>query len=81
MTVLRALCGTLALCALLLAPRVLVAQTVDGLRDAENAQRQLPRAPRLPRTAFLENRTLVAAQLSPAGDFVAYLREQKDSRR
>ncbi len=80
MMILRTLCGTLALCALLLAPRALVAQTAEGLRDAENAQRQLPRAPRLPRTAFLENRTLVAAQLSPAGDFVAYLREQKDSR-
>jgi dipeptidyl aminopeptidase/acylaminoacyl peptidase len=40
----------------------------------------LPPAPRLPRTAFLENRTLVAAALSPAGDAVAYLREQKDAR-
>ena len=80
MTMLRTLCVTFALCVLLLAPRALPAQARDGLRVAEAAQRALPRAPRLPRTAFLENRTLVAAQLSPAGDAVAYLREQKDSR-
>ncbi|HTL14174.1 MAG TPA: prolyl oligopeptidase family serine peptidase, partial [Thermomonas sp.] len=72
--------GTLALCALLLAPRTLPAQAAESLRAAEAAQRALPRAPRLPRTAFLENRRLVAAELSPAGDAVAYLREQKDSR-
>jgi dipeptidyl aminopeptidase/acylaminoacyl peptidase len=80
MTTLRTLCGTLALCALLLAPRTLPAQEAEGLRAAEAAQRMQPRAPRLPRTAFLENRTLVAAALSPAGDAVAYLREQKASR-
>lgn len=80
MTMFRTLCGTLALCALLLAPRPLPAQAVDGLRAAQAAQRALPRAQRLPRTAFLEGRTLVAVQLSPAGDHVAYLREQKDSR-
>lgn len=80
MTTFRTLGGTLALCALLLAPRTLPAQAADSLRAAEDAQRTLPRAPRLPRTAFLENRTLVTAQLSPAGDAVAYLREQKDSR-
>ncbi len=80
MTTLRSLCGTLALCALLLAPRTLPAQAAESLRAAEAAQRALPRAPRLPRAAFLENRTLVAADLSPAGDAVAYLREQKDSR-
>lgn len=80
MTTLRILCGTLALCALLLAPRTLPAQAAESLRAAEDMQRALPRAPRLPRTAFLENRTLVTAQLSPAGDAVAYLREQKDSR-
>lgn len=80
MTTLRSLCGTLALCALLLAPRTLPAQAAESLRAAEAAQRALPRAPRLPRAAFLENRTLVAAELSPAGDAVAYLREQKDSR-
>lgn len=80
MTMFRTLCGTLALCALLLAPRSLPAQAAESLRTAEDAQRALPRAPRLPRTAFLENRTLVTAQLSPAGDAVAYLREQKDSR-
>ena len=80
MTTLRSLCGTLALCALLLAPRTLPAQAAESLRAAEAAQRALPRAPRLPRAAFLENRTLVAAELSPAGDAVAYLREQKESR-
>ena len=80
MTTLRSLCGTLALCALLLAPRTLPAQAAESLRAAEAAQRALPRAPRLPRAAFLENRTLVAAGISPAGDAVAYLREQKDSR-
>lgn len=76
----RTLCGTPVLCVLLLTPRVLPAQAAESLRAAEAAQRELPRAPRLPRTAFLENRTLVAAELSPAGDAVAYLREQKDSR-
>ncbi len=80
MTMFRTLCGTLALCALLLVPHTLPAQAAASLRAVEDAQRALPRAPRLPRTAFLENRTLVAAQLSPAGDAVAYLREQKDSR-
>lgn len=74
------MCGTPVLCVLLLTPRVLPAQAAESLRAAEAAQRELPRAPRLPRTAFLENRTLVAAELSPAGDAVAYLREQKDSR-
>ncbi|WP_337171359.1 alpha/beta fold hydrolase [Gemmatimonas aurantiaca] len=80
MTTFRTLCGTPVLCVLLLTPRVLPAQAAESLRAAEAAQRELPRAPRLPRTAFLENRTLVAAELSPAGDAVAYLREQKDSR-
>ncbi len=80
MTMLRHLCGPLALCALLLAPHTPNAQEAGGLRAAEAAQRMLPRAPRLPRGAFLENRTLVAAALSPAGDAIAYLRERKDSR-
>jgi dipeptidyl aminopeptidase/acylaminoacyl peptidase len=80
MTMFRTLCGTQVLCALLLAPCSLQAQAAQSLRAAEVAQRELPRAPHLPRTAFLENRTLVAAELSPAGDAVAYLREQKDSR-
>lgn len=80
MTMFRILFGTLALCALLLAPRQLPGQALDGLRAAEAAQRAMPRAPRLPRAAFLEARTLVAVQLSPAGDNVAFLREQKDSR-
>lgn len=80
MTTFRNLCAALALCTLLSAPRISSAQASESLRSAEDAQRALPRAPRLPRTAFLENRTLTAAQLSPAGDSVAYLREQKDSR-
>jgi len=80
MKMFRILCGMLALCALLLAPGQLPAQAMDGLRAAEAAQRAMPRAPNLPRTAFLEARTLVAVQLSPKGDAVAYLREQKESR-
>ena len=73
--------GVFASCLLWLAAIPAAAVDADAtLRAAEAAQRALPRAPRLPRTAFLENRTLVAAQLSPAGDNVAYLREQKDSR-
>ena len=76
----RNLCAALALCAMLAAPRALSAQEAESLRALESAQRALPRAPRLPRTAFLENRTLTDVQLSPTGDYVAYLREQKDSR-
>ena len=73
--------GFLASCLLWLAANPAAALDADAsLRAAEAAQRALPRAPRLPRTAFLEARALVAVQLSPAGDFVAYLREQKDSR-
>ncbi|RZA21754.1 MAG: S9 family peptidase [Lysobacteraceae bacterium] len=80
MTMSRTLSALLALCLLLPAPRLLAAQPVAGLREAEAAQRQLPRAPRLPRTAFLEARNLLSVQLSPDGGHVAYLREQKDSR-
>ncbi len=77
----RHLCIVLALLAmpLLTNPASAVQREAD-LGSAIAAQRTLPRAVRLPRTAFLENRTLAAAQLSPAGDAVAYLREQKDSR-
>ena len=77
---LRSVCVAVALCLLACMPRIAPAQDLENLRSAEVAQRALPRAPQLPRSAFLENRTLAAAQLSPAGDFVAYLREQKDSR-
>ena len=80
MTMIRTLCGALVLAASLLAPRHVAAQAADDLRAAEAAQRALPRAALLPRTAFLDMRTLAAVQLSPSGDFVAYLREQKDSR-
>jgi dipeptidyl aminopeptidase/acylaminoacyl peptidase len=71
----------LALCAALLAPGRVPAQAADDLRRAVRDQRALPRAARLPRAAFLDARSLVAVQLSPAGDQLAYLREQKDSRR
>ena len=80
MTMLRTLCAALALCALLAAPRALPAQAGETLREVETAQRALPRAPLLPRTAFLENRVIADVQLSPAGDCVAWLREQKASR-
>ena len=80
MTTFRNLCAALALCTLLSAPRAWPAQASASLRSVAAAQRALPRAPRLPRTTFLENRTLTAAQLSPAGDYVAYLHEKKDSR-
>ena len=80
MTMFRTLAAAVALCTLLIAPKTLPAQDLGGLRTIEAAQQALPRAPRLPRSAFMENRTLVTAELSPAGDAVAYLREQKDSR-
>lgn len=73
--------GALACSVLLLATTpAAAADAASELRAAETTQHALPRAPRLPRAAFLENRTLVAAELSPAGDAVAYLREQKDAR-
>jgi dipeptidyl aminopeptidase/acylaminoacyl peptidase len=81
MTKFRTLWVALALCAALLAPGRVPAQAADELRHAVRDQRALPRAARLPRAAFLDARSLVAVQLSPAGDRLAYLREQKDSRR
>ena len=53
MTTFRNLCAALALCALLFATLTLPAQASESLRSVEAAQRALPRAPRLPRTAFL----------------------------
>ena len=77
----RHFCIVLALLAAPFVPKPASAAPGEGdLRSAIAAQRSLPRAARLPRTAFLENRALVGVQLSPAGDAVAYLREQKDSR-
>ncbi len=81
MTKFRELCGTLALLALLFAPgQVPAADATVEIRSAIAAQRALPRAPQLPRTAFLEGRGLAAVRLSPTGDYVAYLREQGESR-
>lgn len=80
MTTSPTLRAVLVLCALLPTQRGLHAQSPESLRTAKIAQRGLPIAPRLPRTAFIESRALAAAELSPAGDAVAYLREQKDSR-
>jgi dipeptidyl aminopeptidase/acylaminoacyl peptidase len=77
----RHCCIVLALLAAPFVPKPASAAQGEGdLRSAIAAQRSLPRAARLPRTAFLENRALVGVQLAPAGDAVAYLREQKDSR-
>jgi len=73
--------GVLASCLLWMAANPAAAIEADaGLRATLASQRILPPAPRLPRAAFLESRTLTTAQLSPAGDTVAYLREQKASR-
>ncbi len=81
MTKFRGLCGMLALLALLFAPtQVPAADATTELRNAIASQRALPRAPQLPRAAFLENRGLTAVRLSPGGDYVAYLREQGESR-
>ena len=80
MNISRIMCGALVACALLLSPRSVPAQVADGLQAAVAAQREMPRAPRLPRAALLEGRTLVAVRLSPDGEHVAYLRERKDSR-
>ena len=81
MTKFRGLCGMLALLALLFAPtQVPAADATTELRNAIASQRALPRAPQLPRAAFLENRGLAAVRLSPGGDYVAYLREQGESR-
>lgn len=80
-TRIRKLYRMLALLTLLpaLAPTA-AAQGVDDVRAFAAAQRTRPAAPRLPRAAFLENRRLLAVRLSPAGDHVAWLREQGDAR-
>ena len=81
MTFFRTLCMALAVCLLLVMPaHVEAAQDDAGIRATIASQRVLPMAPRLSRAAFLENRTLTDVQLSPTGEFVGYLREQKDSR-
>ena len=76
----RGVCAALVLCVLLAPAHAAPTARASGLQAFAAAQRALPRAPRLPRAAFLENRVLADVQLSPAGDTVAYLREQKDSR-
>ena len=73
-------CGMLTLLALVfLAAGVAAAgepTAVNALRAAVAVQRALPRAPQLPRTDFLDARALSAVTLSPAGDFVAWLRSR-----
>ncbi len=76
----RTLCTLLALCMLLLPAPPTAAQATGPLQGIERIQRELPRAPRLSRASFLEARTLGVVRLSPAGEHVAYLREQKDAR-
>ena len=84
-TILHA-CVTWALLTLaLLAKPVAAAETVNttstaALRAAIAAQRARPRAARLPRAAFLEAQGLTSVQLSPTGDYVAWLRAQGDAR-
>ncbi len=77
-------CGMLTLLALVfLAAGVADAgepTAANALRAAVAVQRALPRAPQLPRTDFLDARALSAVTLSPAGDFVAWLREHGESR-
>jgi hypothetical protein len=52
-------------------------QVIDttALRNAIAAERMRPRAPQLPRIAFLAQSTLLGAWLSPDGTRVAFLRE------
>ena len=77
-------CGMLTLLALVfLAAGVAAAgepTAANALRAAVAVQRALPRAPQLPRTDFLDARALSAVTLSPAGHFVAWLREHGESR-
>lgn len=86
MTKFRTACGTLALLVLALLPQAGVAAdagaptTPAALHAAVAAQRLLPRAPQLPRADFLEARRISSVLLSPAGDQVAWLREQDASR-
>lgn len=86
MTKFRTACGALALLALALLPQPGVAADAGAptsaakLRAAVATQRLLPRAPRLPRADFLEARRISSVLLSPAGDQVAWLREQDASR-
>ena len=59
MNISRIMCGALVACALLLSPRSVPAQVADGLQAAVAAQREMPRAPRLPRAALLEGLSLI----------------------
>jgi dipeptidyl aminopeptidase/acylaminoacyl peptidase len=73
------LIGALACCAL---AWPVSARTDDAgaVREAIAAARARPRAPHIPRDAFLESRALPAVHLSPDGRYVAYLRAQGDRR-
>ena len=76
----RNLCRALVLLALPLLCTLATAKEADAVRAFVAAQRALPAAPQMPRAAFLENRSLLSVRLSPGGDYVAWLREQGQSR-
>jgi dipeptidyl aminopeptidase/acylaminoacyl peptidase len=76
----RSGCRLLALLALSPLCALATANDAQAVRAFAAAQRALPVAPQLPRTTFLENRSLLSVRLSPGGDYVAWLREQGDSR-
>ena len=86
----RNLCGAISplmfSVALMLSPQpasateALATDDANVLHKAVATQRAQSRAPQLPRTAFLEGRSLLSVQLSPRGDYVAYLRKQGESR-
>jgi dipeptidyl aminopeptidase/acylaminoacyl peptidase len=80
MNMFRNLRRTLGLLVLLSVQAQAATTSPDEVRAFALAQRALPVATQLPRSAFLENRRLLAVRLSPAGDQVAWLREQGDSR-
>lgn len=85
MTKFRLVCGMLALLALACLPLPGAAADAGAVASAElraaiAAQRALPRGAPLPRAAFLEARGPAEVRLSPAGDAVAWLRGQGESR-
>ena len=73
------LLGALACCAVLWVGQAR-ADGNSSLRAAVAAERARPMAPPLSRDAFVNERTLIAVRLSPDGRYVAYLREQGQTR-